>query len=137
MNPITINFQISAEALLAVLQSIAAGQVGAQVLAEIRQLKDLSMTQNESIKALKDAQDAQKASTDAAFAKEDAALENIKADIAGLVAKIGTLGDLTPENQAILDSAIADGVALTAKVQARADALKTASDIVPDVTVEP
>ena len=123
MSQITINFQISVEELTSILQAIAAGQISIQTLAEIRQIKDLLMTQNESIKALKDAVDASKA-------KISDAVANLAADIKGLQDKLGTLGDLSAENQAIVDGVIAD-------MGKAADSVKTAADIVPDVTEQP
>ncbi len=136
MSQFTINITVtamSAAELLVDLQSIVSGLNNGPALSVIQQqlhsIEDKLMTQDDSLKALKDANDALKASTDAAFAEEDAALDNIKADINGLVAKLATLGELTPANQAIVDDAVAGAVALAGKVQARADALKAASDI--------
>ncbi len=137
MSNFTINIQISAASaseLITDLQSIASSLGCGAVLAEISQIKELLMTQDDSIKALKDANDALKTSTDAAFAEQAAALDNIKADEAAILAKIGGLSDLSPANQAIVDGVVADSKALSAKIQAQSDAVKAVADSIPDST---
>ncbi len=111
----TIKFQLSADhELLTVLKLLAVQfRMNGSDLAEI---KGALMTQDQSIKALKDSNDAFKT-------KVSSALSNIAADEAAILVKVNTLSDLSPANQAVVDGIIADQTAVGNSIQALADSI--------------
>ena len=144
MSQFTIDIKVtavSAAELLVDLQSIVAGLGNGPALAAIQQqlhsIEEKLMTQNESIAALKAANDALKQTAVAGFQQLGDALTNIKADEAAIIAKLGQMGDLSAENQAIVDGVIADAQALAISIQQQADAAKAVADSIPDEPAQP
>jgi len=144
MSQFTIDIKVtavSAAELLVDLQSIVAGLGNGPALAAIQlqlhSIEEKLMTQNESIAALKAANDALKQTAVAGFQQLGDALTNIKADEAAIIAKLGQMGDLSAENQAIVDGVIADAQALAISIQQQADAAKAVADSIPDEPAQP
>jgi len=105
------------------------------VLEKLKKLEELIMAQNESIQALKAAAAEQNAALNAALDQMAQAQANIAADEQTILAKLNTLGDLTPENQAIVDQVVADFKAVATKSQAQAKAFQDLADSIPETPV--
>ncbi len=94
--------------------------------------------QNQSIAALQAANEELKGVVVSTSKELADALANIQADEAAIIAKLGSLGGLTPENQVIVNAVIDDAHNLAVKLQAQADAVKAVADAIPDeAPVEP
>lgn len=94
----------------------------AKLLAGFTQLEKALMKQDEAIQTLKTAFESFKADV-------NASLDNIAADETAILAKLGTLGDLTPANQEVIDSIVADMGALATKTKALADSIPDAPPV--------
>lgn len=95
-----------------------------RLVTEVKRIGKLMATQNESIAALKAAVETFKAAV-------TAGLDNIAKDEAAILAKLATLGDLSPENQAVVDSVVSDLNAVKTRVE------ELAASIPDETVVEP